>query len=303
MSNIHYLNIPFKTPLNTNKITDDLIEILYDLLPSNFSHWSLKLAQARFNKRQSQDASTWHDKLQVYVGLADWVLTEEQMLSEQVPHIKCPFGLLESLSDVTESNLNVGMPSKKECTLTGRSYEAIFHTTSFDIAFHSAKLDSDIINGKGDFEFEDDQFERLVTFENDYVKEKSEYLVSRMKRARIYEENMNVLRTALSTCEQLSEGDSELLEAFLGVSNLKPKDIMQAKKIYSKLDIDDFYEWASQHFGLDDYYDDAEDLVDHIKCIFRRDEQLLQNDADYQFITNMIGRSKPIYEYLDGKFT
>jgi len=69
------------------------------------------------------------------------------------------------------------------------------------------------------------------------------------------------------------------------------------------LDLDDFYEWASQHFGLDDYYDDAEDLVDHIKDIFRRDEQLLQKDADYQFITNMIGRSKPIYEYLDGKFT
>ena len=86
MSNIHYLNIPFKTPLNTSKITDDLIEILYDLLPSNFSHWSLKLAQARFNQRQSQDASTWHDKLQVYVGLADWVLTEEQMLSERTTH-------------------------------------------------------------------------------------------------------------------------------------------------------------------------------------------------------------------------
>ena len=90
MSNIHYLNIPFKTPLNTSKITDDLIEILYDLLPSNFSHWSLKLAQTRFNQRQSQDASTWHDKLQVYVGLADWVLTEEQMLSEQVPTHKMP---------------------------------------------------------------------------------------------------------------------------------------------------------------------------------------------------------------------
>jgi len=93
------------------------------------------------------------------------------------------------------------------------------------------------------------------------------------------------------------------LEAFLDVPNLKPKDIIQAKRIYSKLDIDDFYEWASQHFGLDDYYDDPEDLVEHIKCIFRRDEHLLQNDADYQFITNMIGRSKPIYEYLDGKFT
>ena len=298
MSNIHYLNIPFKTPLNTSKITDDLIEILYDLLPSNFSHWSLKLAQARFNQRQSQDASTWHDKLQVYVGLADWVLTEEQMLSEQVPHIKCPFGLLESLSDVTESNLNVGIPNKKECTLTGRSYEAIFHSTSFDVSYHSAKLDGDIINGKGDFEFEDDQFERLVTFEIDHVKEKSEYLVSRMKRACIYDENMNVLRTALSTCKQLAEGDRELLEAFLGVSNLKPKDIMQAKNIYSKLDLEDFYEWAAQHFGLDDFYDDAEDLIDHIKCIFRRDQYLLEVNEDYKFIIRMIGRSEPTYSYL-----
>lgn len=298
MSNIHYLNIPFKNPLNTNKITDDLIEILYDLLPSNFSHWSLKLAQARFNQRQSQDASTWHDKLQVYVGLADWVLTEEQMLSEQVPHIKCPFGLLESLSDVTESNLNVGITNKKECTLTGRPYEAIFHTTSFDVSYHSAKLDGDIINGKGDFECDDDQFERLVTYETDHVKEKSEYLVSRMKRSRIYAENMNVLCTAISTCKQLSEGDKELLEAFLGVPNLKPKDIMQAKRIYAKLDIDDFYEWASQHFGLDDYYEDAEDLIDHIKCIFRRDEQLLHANRDYQFLTGVIGRSSSIHEYL-----
>ena len=298
MSNIHYLNIPFKTPLNTSKITDDLIEILYDLLPSNFSHWSLKLAQARFNQRQSQDASTWHDKLQVYVGLADWVLTEEQMLSEQVPHVKCPFGLLETLSDVTESNLNVGIPNKKECTLSGRPYEAIFHTTCFDVSYHSAKLDGDIINGKGDFEVENDQFERLVTFENDHVKEKSEYLFSRIKRARIYEENMNVLRTALSTCKQLSEGDGELLEAFLGVPNLKSKDIMQAKEIYSKLDIADFYEWASQHFGLDDYYDDAEDLVDHIKCIFRRNEQMLHTNEDYQFIVRQIGRSRRIHSYL-----
>jgi hypothetical protein len=299
MSNIHYLNIPFKTPLNINKITDELIELLYDLLPSNFSHWSLKLAQARFNQRHTEGASTWHDKLQVYVGLADWVLTEEQMLSEQVPHIKCPFGLLETLSDVTESNLNVGIPNKKECTLTGRSYEAIYHSTSFDVSYHSAKLDGDIINGKGDFEFEGDQFERLVTFEIEHVKEKSEYLVSRMKRARIYEENINVLRTALSTCKQLSEGDGELLEAFLGITNLKSEDMVRAKKIYSKLDIGDFYEWASQHFGLDDYYDDAEDLVDHIKCIFRRDEHLLEVNDDYKFAVKMIGRCEPVLHHLN----
>ena len=230
--------------------------------------------------------------------MADWVLTEEQMLSEQVSYVKCPFGLLETLSDVTESNLNVGIPNKKECTLSGRLYEAIFHTTCFDVSYHSAKLDGDIINGKGDFEVENDQFERLVTFENDHVNEKSEYLVSRMKRAGIYDENMNVFRTALSTCKQLSEGDGELLKAFLGVPNLKSKDIIHAKKIYSKLDIDDFYEWAAQHFGLDDYYDDAEDLVDHIKCTFRRDEHLLGNNADYNFMTAMIARSQPINAHL-----
>jgi hypothetical protein len=119
-----------------------------------------------------------------------------------------------------------------------------------------------------------------------------------MKRARIYEENMNVLRTALSTCKQLSEGDRELLEAFLGVPNLKSQDILNAKEIYSKLDIDDFYEWASQHFGLDDYYDDAEDLVDHIKCIFRQDEHLLENDTGYKFMTAIIARSQPSASYL-----
>lgn len=122
--------------------------------------------------------------------------------------------------------------------------------------------------------------------------------MSRLKRACIYQENMNVLRTALSTCKQLSEGDRELLEAFIGVSNLKQKDIVAAKNIYSNLDIDDFFEWASQHFGLDDYYDDAEDLVEHIKCIFRRDEHLLENDADYNFMTAMIARSQPISAHL-----
>ena len=148
-------------------------------------------------------------------------------------------------------------------------------------------MDGDIINGKDDFEFE-----------NDHVKEKSEYLVGRMKRACIYDENMNVFRTALSTGKQLSEGDGELLEAFLGVPNLQSKDILHAKEIYSKLDIDDFYDWASQHFGLDDYYDDAEDLVDHIKCIFRRDEHVIEKDADYNFITAMIARSQSINAHL-----
>ena len=74
-----------------------------------------------------------------------------------------------------------------------------------------------------------------------------------------------------------------------------PKDIIEAKNIYSKIDVDDFYDWATQHFGLDDYFEDAEDLVAHIKCIFRRDKILMNANADYQFIVKMIGRSEQIF--------
>ena len=215
MSKIHYSNISSKAPLNTNKITNELIEILYELLPNKFSHWSLKFAQSKSNHRQIHDASIWLDKLQVYVGLPDWVLTEEQMLSEQLPYLKCPFGLLESLSDATESNLNLALPVNKHCSLSERDYDALFHTSCFDVEFQAAKLDSDIINNTGDFEFVPDQSERLITFEHEHVREKSEYLVKRIKREQAYEENMNVLRTAIATCKQLVDGDQQLIKAFL----------------------------------------------------------------------------------------
>ena len=218
MSKIHYSNIPSKAPLNTHKITNELIEILYELIPHKFSHWSRKLAQFKFNHRQVHDASTWLDKIQVYVGLPDWVLTEEQMLSEQLsllPYLKCPFGLLESLSDATESNLNLALPVNKHCSLSERDYDALFHTSCFDVEFQAAKLDSDIINNTGDFEFVPDQSERLITFEHEHVREKSEYLVKRIKREQAYEENMNVLRTAIATCKQLVDGDQQLIKAFL----------------------------------------------------------------------------------------
>ena len=44
ISKIHYLNVPFKTSLNTFEITNEFVEILYELLPNKFSQRSLKLA-------------------------------------------------------------------------------------------------------------------------------------------------------------------------------------------------------------------------------------------------------------------
>ena len=48
----------------------------------------------------------------------------------------------------------------------------------------------------------------------------------------------------------------------------------------------------------DFYYEDSEDLVDHIKIIFRIDDDILENNEDYKFVTKIIGRSEPSFHYL-----
>ena len=52
------------------------------------------------------------------------------------------------------------------------------------------------------------------------------------------------------------------------------------------MDIQEFYEWASHHFALDEFYEDAEDLIDHIKFIISSDNIHLFNDKKYKFIQN-----------------
>ena len=162
MSTIHYLDKPFKKALNLDKVTDQLIEILYDFLPAIFSFWSLKLAQSRFNERQNETHPKWLDKLQVYVGLPDWVITEEQMLSEELNHIKCPFGLLQSITDTTESGINCAIPFSKTDSLTGEKYAILLHTNTFDLEYHADCLDTDIEVCLCDFDHMPSQFDRLV---------------------------------------------------------------------------------------------------------------------------------------------
>ena len=142
------------------------------------------------------------------------------------------------------------------------------------------------------------QYERLVLDGHKHVRKKTDYLVQRLIRSKIYRENMNVLKTSIASCRQLANGEKELLKAFLDVKNIDEKSIHEARRIYSNLDIDEFYEWASDHFGLDTYYEDSEDLVDHIKIIFRIDDDILENNEDYKFVTKMIGRSEPSFHYM-----
>ena len=156
----------------------------------------------------------------------------------------------------------------------------------------------EIESQKADFKDVDDQYERLIQNELAHVCEKKEYLVKRILRERYDEENIHVLRNAISTCLQMAKGEKEVIEAFIGVSNISDEDVEEARAIYLRLDIAEFFEWASHHFALDEFYEDEEDLIDHIKFIISSDNIHLFNDKKYKFITEIIGRSAPSYEYL-----
>ena len=146
MSNIHYLDISFRKALNSNKITNELIEILYDLLPIKFAFWALKLAQSRYNERQASGETTWLDKMQVYVGLPDWVVSEEQMLSENIHHLKCPFGLLQDISNVTHDGVFCAVPYLKTDSISKKRYSVFLHDKSPTIGLPEILLPNAIGN-------------------------------------------------------------------------------------------------------------------------------------------------------------
>ena len=79
MTNIHYLKNHQAKDISQEKIKDEFIDKLYDYLPKNVFYWTLKYAKIRFNQRIKDDAETWLDKLTVYVGLPDWIITEQQI--------------------------------------------------------------------------------------------------------------------------------------------------------------------------------------------------------------------------------
>ena len=51
MTNIHYLDSFKAEPIVDEKITDELIESLYDFAPRNVFYWTLKFAKLKFNQR------------------------------------------------------------------------------------------------------------------------------------------------------------------------------------------------------------------------------------------------------------
>ena len=297
MSNIHYLKTYKIDPNNRSMVTDELIDKLYDFAPRNVFYWVLKFAKIRFNQRIKQDAETWFDKLRVYVGLPDWVITESQIEDDNVAHVKVPFGLINDINDISDIGLQISIPYQREDSETGELYNTLHHVTADFFALRSYHMDSDIINQKEEFADMEDQFDDLIENGVANVWRKKQLLVKRLRTENFHSERTEILYTCLNTCMGLADGNIELIEEFTDIEDAGQIGSDEAQKIYSNLTVEEFFDWSTEHFGLDDYYTDTEVLVDNVKYHMEDDESMLEFNEPYKFITKMIARTFPIIEH------
>jgi hypothetical protein len=297
MSNIHYLKTYKIDPNNRSMVTDELIDKIYDFAPRNVFYWVLKFAKIRFNQRIKQDAETWFDKLRVYVGLPDWVITESHNEDDNVAHVKVPFGLINDINDISDIGLQISIPYQREDSETGELYNTLHHVTADFFALRSYHMDSDIINQKEEFADMEDQFDDLIENGVANVWRKKQLLVKRLRTENFHIERTEILYTCLNTCMGLADGNIELIEEFTDIEDAGQIGSDEAQKIYSNLTVEEFFDWSTEHFGLDDYYTDTEVLVDNVKYHMEDDESMLEFNEPYKFITKMIARTFPIIEH------
>ena len=297
MTNIHYLNSYAAGPVIERQITDEHIDELYDFVPRNVFFWTLRFAKLKFNQRLSQGSETWFDRLKVYVGLPDWVLTEEQIEDENLAYIKIPFGLINDVQEISDYELIVTVPFQRYHSETGEAYNSLHHVSAKYFALSSYNMETAILNRKEPFDDEEDQYEELIENELDNVWLKKQRLIQILRDEQFNNERVETLYTCLNTCMGLAEGNKELIEEFINIHDAGDIGCEEAHRIYSNLTIGEFFDWSTEHFGLDDYYRDTETLIDNVKFHMEEDQRMLVVNEPYKFITKMIARSFKIAEH------
>ena len=297
MTNIHYLKICEVEQNSYEQIKDELIEKLYDLAPRNVFLWTLKYAKIKFNQRIQQDAETWFDKLKVYVGLPDWIITEEQIDDDKVAHVKVPFGLINDINEISDVRLRIAVPFQRMNSETGEAYNSLHHVDAQYFVIKSYNMESDIMERREEFADMEDQYDNLI--ENGLVNvwQKKQLLVKRLRSETFQDERTEALYTCLNTCMGLAEGNIELIEEFTNIQGVGDIGAEEAQKIYSNLTIEEFFDWSTEHFGLDDYYTDTDVLINNVKYHMEENESMLEFNEPYKFITKMIARTFPIIEH------
>ena len=297
MTNIHYLKGHQDKDISQEKIKDEFIDKLYDFVPKNVFYWTLKYAKIRFNQRIKEDTETWLDKLSVYLGLPDWVITEQQIEEDGIAYLKVPFGLINDMTEISDVHLRVAVPYQREHSDTGEAYNSLHHVDARTFVMESHAMDVDIMDKNEEFDGVEDQYDELIENAVSNVWRKKQLIVKRLKSENFEHERTETLYTCLTTCMGLAEGNIELIEEFTNIHGAGDIGAEEAQKIYSNLTIEEFFDWSTEHFGLDDYYTDTEVLIDNIKFHIECDKGMLEFNKPYIFITKMIARTFLIAEH------
>lgn len=293
MTNIIDIRHRFAEPLCKAMITDELVDTLYDFAPIGVSVWNLKIAKVKFNGRLMTDEQSWLDLLNVYVGVPDYVVSVDQLKDEELPYLKVPLGLLEDIAYYGGPDLRVAVPDGRVSELTGKGYDAFYHTNSTQFTRCYYLLDADI--RKNGIEFEGD-LDGLLSAPVEHVLELKGLVLDRLKEKDWHHARQGALTTALATCMALAVGDKEMIEEFLMIEDAGDIGPEEARRIYANLDIEEFFEWRADHFGLDDYYTDPEAVFDDLKWELEHNKNVLEYDVHYNFLAAIVARSDRLSE-------
>jgi hypothetical protein len=182
-------------------------------------------------------------------------------------------------------------------TETGEAYNSLHHVDAQYFVIKSYNMESDIMERREEFADMEDQYDNLI--ENGLVNvwQKKQLLVKRLRSETFQDERTEALYTCLNTCMGLAEGNIELIEEFTNIQGVGDIGAEEAQKIYSNLTIEEFFDWSTEHFGLDDYYTDTDVLINNVKYHMEENESMLEFNEPYKFITKMIARTFPIIEH------
>lgn len=296
MTNIIDIRHRFAAPLCKGMITDELIDTLYDFAPIQTRYWSLMIAKAKFNERLSSGNQEWVDFVQVYVGVPDYTVSLDQLKDENLPHLKLSLGLLKAVLADGNVDFKIAIVRRQEHQEKGLAFDAFVHTNTLFFLQMANEIDSENISESDAFASCEEDPVQILENACDHVHGLTQIVTDRLFFVDQYRMKQALLRTAIATCMALADGNKQVIEDFLDLDDVGEIGPVEARHIYSNMDIEEFHDWASGNFNLDDYFESPEDLVFDLKWEMAEDETLLDHDVHYSFLAGIVARSDVMIE-------
>ena len=281
-------------PTKNFQISNEVITELLKLSHNNVKWVHLYYAQQTFNYRQLNDKRSWLDLILVYVGLPDWIETQDELKAYDLPYVEVPMGLLDDLFDSSSIEMNFAIPYQGKIRKVGKLHNLLAHTDVLTFINRSTNLNSDIYKTKGIFESKHHYYEKYLLNVEENCEEKKLFVIDLIREDKAEEEAGELFWTAMSYAYGLSIGRNELLDFFkTKYSTSLSKE--EAEAYFSHLTIDEFYKWSCNYFAMDRYVSLIE-LEETRDEIINNTTKFAQTFSDvFKYAKQIMKRSKVLH--------